>query len=265
MSQITKETFIIDSPNKDANLLSSQLDIEMSMRDEGVKKMMDKTTSSKGRKAESNTEYGHTLLVQGLERFSEGVTEWFNSPVKAGRGGRVQHKLIGGDPQVVPHVASAGLDRGLFCRERHAVLASDELVTRGGSHLVGRVVGHNLPIAGGQGIDSTFGLLFSCQHRGLTAERIAIGVLFRRRLNCVDLDDRVGQAIDGHIESGTEEVLVVRAIQMVAKLGAVGGLLACVQAPRAQDASELDLVLDATVLVEVPIHAVLIVADRADE
>ena len=41
MSQNTKETFIIDSTNKEANLLSLQLDIEMSMRDEGLKKMID--------------------------------------------------------------------------------------------------------------------------------------------------------------------------------------------------------------------------------
>jgi len=104
MSQNTKDAIINDSTNKEENILNLQLDMEMSMRDEGVKKMLQSNTKSKLKNTESNTEYGHTLLVQGLERFTEGVTAWFESPVKVGRGGRAQHKLIGGDPQVVAFI-----------------------------------------------------------------------------------------------------------------------------------------------------------------
>jgi len=128
MSQNTKETFIIDSTNKEANLLSLQLDIEMSMRDEGLKKMIDNNLKIQQKNTESNTEYGHTLLVQGLERFTEGVTEWLNQPIRAGRGGRVQSKLVGGDPKVVAFIFMKYIINGISKKDmmlqsvlRHAV------------------------------------------------------------------------------------------------------------------------------------------------
>ena len=58
---------------------------------------------------------------------------------------------------------------------------------------------------------------------------------------------------------------MVRAIQMITELGAVRRFLAGVQGACAQYAGELDLIFDSTVLVEVPIHAVLIITDCANE
>jgi DNA-directed RNA polymerase len=104
MSQNTKITTINDSCNEESTLLQTQLKIEMSMRDEGVTKMLSKNNESRKKNVESNTEYGHTLLVQGLERFTTGVTEWLESPVKVGRGARVHRKLLGGDPQVISFI-----------------------------------------------------------------------------------------------------------------------------------------------------------------
>src|ERR1700680_861073 len=85
-----------------------------------------------------------------------------------------------------------------------------------------------------------------------------------RRRFAVDLFDGVFDSVHHHVEPDVEKVLVVRTIDAWRDQRAVGGLNARCNGPGRDDASELDLILDGPVLVEVPEEAVLVVADGGD-
>jgi DNA-directed RNA polymerase len=95
------------------SMMDVQVKLEMSMRDEGVEKMRKSVQTHQKIGGEASTEYGHTLMVQGLYRFSEGVREWFETRVKAGRGSKVHNILKGGDPEVVAYVFMKAIINGI--------------------------------------------------------------------------------------------------------------------------------------------------------
>ena len=77
----------------------------------------------------------------------------------------------------------------------------------------------------------------------------------------LDLVDGVAHPVHGHVEPGGEQVLVVRRAQPG---GDLGGVLVR-RAGGEEHAGELDLELDGAVEVEVPVEAVVVVADRGEE
>ena len=94
-------------------LFVKQVELEMAMRDEGIVKMRKLIQDSKEKREEANTNYGHTLLAQGLEKFADGVEEWLHEPRKAGRGFRARELLIQGDSKVVAFIFMKYIINGL--------------------------------------------------------------------------------------------------------------------------------------------------------
>jgi len=118
MSQNNSTSIINDDkPIEDFTEENAKMDIqiqmEMSMRNEGVYKMRKSVETHRKHGGESATEYGHTLMMQGLYKYSEGVREWFESPVKAGRGSKVHNILRSGDPEVVAYVFMKSIINGI--------------------------------------------------------------------------------------------------------------------------------------------------------
>ena len=83
----------------------------------------------------------------------------------------------------------------------------------------------------------------------------------------VDFLDRVGPAVDHHVQPRAEQVLVPGGAQAGRDLGGVRRVRGVVTRVGGgeQDAGELDLALDRAVQVEVPVEAVVVVADGAEE
>ena len=94
-------------------LIDKQVRLEMSMRTQGLEKMKRNIESNQKIGGEAQTEYGHTLMVEGLARFAAGVREWFESPAKAGRGSRVHKLLRDGDPEVTAYVFMKTIINGI--------------------------------------------------------------------------------------------------------------------------------------------------------
>jgi DNA-directed RNA polymerase len=109
MSQVNSTSII----NDDNTLFDIQLNMEMSMRTEGIEKMKRSISKNQQTRGESGTEYGHTLMVEGLHRFAVGVQEWFDQPVKAGRGSRVHKILKSGDAEVIAYVFMKSIINGI--------------------------------------------------------------------------------------------------------------------------------------------------------
>jgi len=109
MSEINNTSTI----NDENRLIDMQVKLEMSMRSEGIEKMKRNVASNQKVGGEASTEYGHTLMIEGLHRFSVGVKEWFDSPAKAGRGSRVHKTLRLGDPEVVAYVFMKTIINGI--------------------------------------------------------------------------------------------------------------------------------------------------------
>ncbi len=94
-------------------LFADQIKLEMAMRNEGIDRMNKLLNESRERREESSTEYGHTILAQGLDRFSKGIEEWLNEPRKAGRGHRGKELIKDGDPRVVGFIFMKYIVNGL--------------------------------------------------------------------------------------------------------------------------------------------------------
>ena len=112
--------------NNDDLLFAEQIKLEMAMRNEGIDRMNKLLQESKERREESSTEYGHTILAQGLDRFSEGIEEWLNEPRKAGRGHRGKELIKNGDPKVIAFIFMKYIVNGLTLKN-----ASLQSVIRG--------------------------------------------------------------------------------------------------------------------------------------
>src|SRR6202011_2560974 len=84
-----------------------------------------------------------------------------------------------------------------------------------------------------------------------------------REAGDVHLLHRVGQTVHGHVQPGAEQVLVDGRGQPGGDLGGVRVLAAGVGRGE-QHPGRLDLALDRAVQVEVPVEAVVVVADRGE-
>ena len=74
------------------------------------------------------------------------------------------------------------------------------------------------------------------------------------------LGDAVVLAVDHHVQARIEEVLVGRAAKSFSHHTAPRIGLACSNRRRLDDAGQLDLELDRSVLVEVPVEAIVVVS-----
>lgn len=115
----------------------------------------------------------------------------------------------------------------------------------------------------GHGLDGVRILLL------LRVEGVAVEVLFgsdfARTLSRVDLEDGVVRSVDVRVNSQTEQMLVIVGVDAWVDFRAPAlGVLAGEQGVRVENASEFDLELDGSVLVEDPVYAVLIVGSGKD-
>ena len=103
------------------------------------------------------------------------------------------------------------------------------------------------------------------EHGALAREGVAAFVaLAHRHAHDVLLLDAVGQPVQRHVQARPEEVLVVRRAEPGRQFGGVGVPLAGVGAGE-NDAGGLGLELDGAVQVEVPVEAVVVIADGGEE
>ncbi len=171
------------------------------------------------------------------------------------------------DPEVVTREAGALADtrlgRGEHRRRGHG---GHELVAhRLTEPVVARLVDHP-PGAAGRGVHLPLGGELGGERGDPLAERVAPGVVGPGRHHLgLDLVHRVLRSVDVEIEAGGEEVLVVGCRDPgrddVGELGTVAGR----DRHGRHDPRELHLQLDVAVEVEVPVEAVLVVADGGDE
>ena len=180
-------------------------------------------------------------------------------------GGVALARIVARDPEVPGHEAGALRDGGLRPRERQHVLARHQLVGDRLAETVPHRGVHDLPEAPGERVEDPLGLALRGQQRRLGVEGVVVRVLGPGRVgDGVDLVDRVVEPVHHHVEPGVEEVLVNGPVDPgrdhLAPPRLLPGPLGAVR----DDAGQLDLELDRAVLVEVPVEAVLVVADRRD-
>lgn len=122
---------------------------------------------------------------------------------------------------------------------------------RGGSF----VVGH--------GFDGV-GVLGLLRVKGVAVE-VLLGADLAWAAGSVDLEDGVAGAVDVGVDAETEQVLVVVRVDAGVHFCPPSlGVLAGEHGVGVQDTRELDLELDGAILVEDPVHAVLVVGGRED-
>ena len=123
----------------------------------------------------------------------------------------------------------------------------------------------DLPEAGLARVDAPLGLEFSCEAAPVGAERVAVRIVRPRRVGLrPDLLDRVLDPIDIQVETHVEEVLVDHRVQSGRHQRAVLRTCSRRHAPGGEDAGQLDLEGDRSVLVQVPEEPVVVVADRRE-
>ena len=124
----------------------------------------------------------------------------------------------------------------------------------------------DLPVAPGAPVRLACRVALACQHPARHVEHVAVGVVVapRTRHELV-LGDGIALAVDHHVQASIEEVLVRRAAQTFRHHAAPGIRLAGRDGRGLDDAGQLGLELDGAVLIEVPVEAVVVVADGREE
>src|ERR1700722_13993562 len=185
--------------------------------------------------------------------------------VRVGAGGEDLVPNVGGDTERVGDEAGPLGDGRARVGERFDGVLGHELVGDRLAELVLDVVVDDLPVAAGHRVGVATAHRLVLDERLLGAPGVADGIVRalgdRRR---GDLVDAVGGAVDRHVQADVEEVLVVRAVDARGDDRAELRLDAVFDRAVGDDAGELDLVLDGAVLVDVPVVAVLVVADVDD-
>ena len=121
------------------------------------------------------------------------------------------------------------------------------------------------PVPAGERVDGPLRRRLAGQQRRCRPPRVPGGVVRPGGIRlAVDLVDGVGEPVDHHVQPDVEEVLVVGPVDVRGDQRAVARPLAVGDCAVRDHAGELDLVLDAAVLIEVPVEAVLVVAHRGD-
>lgn len=85
-------------------LFEKQIEMEMSMREEGIKRMEKVLLENRMNNEEASSTYGRAIMANGLEKFATGIDEWLHAPRKAGRGQRAKQLLQGGDSKVIAFI-----------------------------------------------------------------------------------------------------------------------------------------------------------------
>lgn len=175
-----------------------------------------------------------------------------------------------GDVHRVASKACAFPDEAALLGEKGWHFATDKLVADG--LLAVRVqlvsIGH-FPGAAGGPVVVGHGLERGGELGLLRVEGVAVLVFgaayLPRTADCIDLEDGVVGAVDVRVNSQAEQVLVVVSVDAGVDLGAPAfGVLAGAHGVGVQDTGQLDLELDRAVLVEDPVHAVLVVGGSED-
>ncbi len=82
-----------------------QLTIEQRQRDEGVQKMARNTQRNKETRGEAQNDYGHQLMVHGLDKFATGISDYLaTDDRRGGRAASARKMLEGGDSKVIAYV-----------------------------------------------------------------------------------------------------------------------------------------------------------------
>ena len=124
----------------------------------------------------------------------------------------------------------------------------------------------DFPVAACQRVDQLLRLPLGLEQGRLG--KIAVACRVRRPFGfhlAVDFVDGVFRAVHHHVHADIEAVLVVRGIKARGDLCAVLARIAGNYRPGIHDSRQLDLILDRAVLIEIPVKAVLVVADSGDE
>jgi len=112
-------------------------------------------------------------------------------------------------------------------------------------------------------------LFHSAELRSVGEKCVSVWVLlaanFTRTLSSIDLENGVVWSVDVGVDSQTEEMLMVVCVDSWVDLGSPTlGVLTRVHSIGVQDTSEFDFQLNGTILVEDPVHAVLVVCGSED-
>ena len=170
---------------------------------------------------------------------------------------------MSGETGALPHQPT-------LLREERRHLTTDKLVAHRllavRIELVG--VGH-FPSSSGEAVVVRHGLERSGILRLLGVEGISVLIFGATDLpgatNCINLEDSVIGAVDVGVHAETEQVLVVVGVDTRVDFGTPAlGILTRVHRVGVQNSGQLDVELDSSILVEDPVHAVLIVGGSED-
>ena len=124
----------------------------------------------------------------------------------------------------------------------------------------------HLPVPPGHAIGDGGAVEFALQYSRLGVEHIAIGIVVPPGAGQeFVLAHRIAAAVDIHVQASVEEMLVGRAAEIVVDHAAPGIGFAGCHGRSLDDACKLGLELDRAVLVEIPVEAVVVVADGREE
>ena len=173
---------------------------------------------------------------------------------------------VAGHPDMLGGKAAARAHEAALLRQHHGRGLDQELVAGRIADAVLLVGIDDLPVAPGAPVGLARRVALACQHPARRIEHVAVGIVVapRARHELV-LGDGVALAVDHHVQASVEEVLVRRAAQALGDHAAPGIRLAGRDRRRLDDAGQLGLELDGAVLIEVPVEAVIVVADGREE
>lgn len=87
------------------DMFSVQERLELSSRNSGITRAKRNSEKMKEQGTEGNSDYGNTLMVHGLAKFSQGIHEYISqSDRKGGHSAGVRKLLVGGDPNVIGYL-----------------------------------------------------------------------------------------------------------------------------------------------------------------
>ncbi len=175
-------------------------------------------------------------------------------------------RIIRRDPDMPGGKAAAAAHEAALLRQHQRARIDDQLVGRRSADRVRHVRVGDLPEPPGLAIGDTRRVALARQHPARGVEHIAVRIVAspgpRHEFM---LAHGVAAAVDVHVQAGIEEVLVGRAAQIVVHHAAPTIGLAGHDGRGLDDAGQLGFELNGTVLVKVPVEAIVVIADGGEE
>src|SRR5204862_2411743 len=169
---------------------------------------------------------------------------------------------IARDPDVLCRKSAARSHVAGWLRKHHGRGVHQELVSGWPADAVFLVGIDDLPIAPGAAIGLAGGIALTRQRARGRIEYVAVWIVSAPRPRPeLMLGDGVALAVDHHVQTGIEKMLMRRSAQPFRHHAAPGVRLARSDRRRLNDAGQLDLELDRAVLVKIPVEAVIVIAD----